>query len=72
MTADERQQIVAELKILDDFASDTPLPRQWHVNWQARYQQVAQCVLKLGEPKEATDAEKPKPEPGEVNDAGTA
>ncbi len=70
MTAGERQQVLADLQMLDDFASNTPLNRQWHAQWQARYQQVTAHVLSLGEPKEA-EKPAPKPPPAPENETMT-
>lgn len=40
----DRQRILAALQTLDDFAATTPLPRQWHAQWQFRFQQVVASI----------------------------
>lgn len=44
MTTADMQHILKAIADLDQFAASTPLPRPWHAQWQAAYQQVVAKV----------------------------
>jgi hypothetical protein len=48
-------KILELLQVLDQFAAEAPLSRQWHIEWQERFKQVAfkiQKVMKQEQEKE--------------------
>lgn len=59
MTTQEMQKIVAALQPLDQFASQTPLPRPWHAQWQAIFEQAATTIRAITDKKPAEDSESP-------------
>lgn len=54
MTTQDQNAIIAAIQPLDQFASQAPLQRVWHAQWQAIFQQVVTKVLSIG-----TGTEKP-------------
>lgn len=56
----KQQDILAGLQALDQFARQTSLPRDWHAQWQAIYQQVVGKVQAMTADK-STDNGKPPP-----------
>lgn len=57
MTTQDTNKIIAALQPLDQFASQTPLPRPWHAQWQAIFQQVVTNVRTIVAEKPADIAE---------------
>jgi hypothetical protein len=61
----QKQEILAALAVLDQFAAGTVMNRQWHVQWQSLYRSVEAGVgeilsekveKKVGNTKKAPDA----------------
>lgn len=48
----QKQEILAALRVLDQFAANTELPRQWHAQWQSLFNQVATKVEETLDPDE--------------------
>ena len=59
MTQAEYQAILESLNALDLFASQTPLQRSWHAQWQALYQQVAGKIQTMVAKKSAEEDKTP-------------
>lgn len=61
----DRQRILAAIQTLDQFAAGTPLPRDWHAQWQFRFQQVAASIdavlKKAPEADKVHDEDQPDP-----------
>lgn len=56
MKQNKQEQVLAALNMLDQFASQTPLPRSWHAQWQSIFQQAVAKV-------QAVTAEEPPQRP---------
>lgn len=59
MKESQKQQLLDVLAPLDQFAAQTPLPRPWHANWQAIYQQVVAKVQAIAAEKPVEKTEIP-------------
>lgn len=61
MTTQDLNKIIAAIQPLDQFASQTPLPRPWHAQWQTIFQQVVTNVqaVPTEEARAADAAEEP-------------
>lgn len=59
MTTQDMQKIVAAMQPLDQFASQAPLPRAWHAQWQAIFRQVVDDVqaVAVAKPEKPADDE---------------
>lgn len=56
MTTQDVRKIIAALEPLDQFASQTPVQRGWHAQWQTLFRQAVETVRGVA-------AAKPEPEP---------
>ncbi len=59
MKQPKQEDVLAALNALDQFASQTPLPRPWHAQWQGLFQQVVAKVQAVAAETPAEKGESP-------------